>query len=122
MKENFEVIDIEKEIMILKSKREAGCHSCSVKNTCGTGILSSFNSNFRLPLKDKVKKGDIISLEMANAEIFFRAFQLYLMPLLSMFLFAYIAGIFFAEKEVYQIFFGFIAFFVNIVLLKFYLK
>jgi len=125
MKENFEIIDIEKDIAMLKSKRDSSCQSCSVKNSCGIKILSSLNYNFfkfKLPSKNKFKMGDTISLEIANSEIFFRAFQLYLMPLLSMFLAAYMAGMIFIDKEIYQILFGVIAFFVNIMLLKLYLK
>lgn len=125
MQENFEIIDIKKDIAILKSQRDPACKSCSAKNSCGIKILSSFNNNIfkiKLPAGNKAEKGGTIALEISNSELFLRAFQLYLMPLLSMFLTVYIINALFTEKEIYQILFGFIAFVVNILLLKFYLK
>ena len=80
MKEDFQVVEITHDSMIIKSNREVGCSSCSSKNACGTGVLSDLFSSFSLfkkPLPNGVKAGDMITLEISSKELFLRASQLY---------------------------------------------
>jgi len=109
MKEDFQVVEITHDSMIIKSNREVGCNSCSSKNACGTGILSGLFSSFSLfkkPLQNGVKAGDMITLEISSKELFLRASQLYLMPLLALFVGASISNIFYPANDVIQTFVG----------------
>jgi len=95
--------------MTIKSNREVGCNSCSSKNACGTGVLSGLFSSFSLfkkPLQNGVKAGDMITLEISSKELFLRASQLYLMPLLALFVGASISNIFYPANDVIQTFVG----------------
>jgi len=109
MKEDFQVVEITHNSMIIKSNREVGCNSCSSKNACGTGVLSGLFSSFSLfkkPLQNGVKAGDMITLEISSKELFLRASQLYLMPLLALFVGASISNIFYPANDVIQTFVG----------------
>ena len=109
MKEDFQVVEITHDSMIIKSNREVGCNSCSSKNACGTGVLSGLFSSFSLfkkPLQNGVKAGDMITLEISSKELFLRASQLYLMPLLALFVGASISNIFYPANDVIQTFVG----------------
>jgi sigma-E factor negative regulatory protein RseC len=105
MKEDFQVVEITHDSMTIKSNREVGCNSCSSKNACGTGVLSGLFSSFSLfkkPLQNGVKAGDMITLEISSKELFLRASQLYLMPLLALFVGASISNIFYPANDVIQ--------------------
>jgi sigma-E factor negative regulatory protein RseC len=109
MKEDFQVVEITHDSMTIKSNREVGCNSCSSKNACGTGVLSGLFSSFSLfkkPLQNGVKVGDMITLEISSKELFLRASQLYLMPLLALFVGASISNIFYPANDVIQTFVG----------------
>ena len=109
MKEDFQVVEITHDSMIIKSNREVCCNSCSSKNACGTGVLSELFSSFSLfkkPLQNGVKAGDMITLEISSKELLLRASQLYLMPLLALFIGASISNIFFPANDVIQTFVG----------------
>ena len=109
MKEDFQVVEITHDSMIIKSNREVGCNSCSSKNACGTGVLSGLFSSFSLfkkPLQNGIKAGDMITLEISSKELFLRASQLYLMPLLALFVGASISNIFYPANDVIQTFVG----------------
>jgi len=61
-------------------------------------------------------------LEISSSELFFRAFQLYLMPLLALFFGAYFSSLFFPVNDVAQALSGLAAFSLSLILLKLYLK
>jgi sigma-E factor negative regulatory protein RseC len=125
MKEDFEIIEIRQDWMLLKAQRQSGCQTCESKSTCGTGVLSGFFagfSQFKKPLQQGVKTGDVITLEIASSELFFRAFQLYLMPLLALFFGAYSSTLLFPSNDVIQTLIGLSAFVLSLVFLKVYLK
>ena len=63
-------------------------------------------SLFKKPLQNGVKAGDMITLEISSKELFFRASQLYLMPLLALFVGASISNIFYPANDVIQTFVG----------------
>ena len=125
MKEDFQVVEITHDSMIIKSNREVGCNSCSSKNACGTGILSGLFSSFSLfkkPLQNGVKAGDMITLEISSKELFLRASQLYLMPLLALFVGASISNIFYPTNDVIQTFVGLSSLFAVLLFLRHSLK
>jgi hypothetical protein len=55
MKEKFEVIEIENQMMKLKVNRSSGCHSCSANGGCGTGILAKYFDHYSVFNKHVVK-------------------------------------------------------------------
>lgn len=121
MKEQFEVIKIENESMTLKINRSDTCHSCSAKNGCGTGILADYfdrYSVFTRPSEGSVSAGDFITLEIPSRELYFRAFLLYMFPLIMLFFGAYIGMILFPVHEVWQILLGFLGFISALLLVK----
>ena len=125
MQEDFEIIEIRQDWMLLKAQRQSGCQTCESKNTCGTGVLSGFFagfSQFKKPLQQGAKRGDVITLEIASSELFFRAFQLYLMPLLSLFFGAYFSTLLFPANDIIQTLMGIGAFALSLTYLKVYLK
>ncbi|HAY41171.1 MAG TPA: Fis family transcriptional regulator [Gammaproteobacteria bacterium] len=123
MKEKFEVINVNSETMTLKINRSDTCHSCSAKGGCGTGILTSYfdkYSVFERPSKDNVLVGDFVTLEIPSREIFFRAFVLYILPLIMLFFGGYLGLLLFPFNEVLQILFGFFGFISTLLLVKLY--
>ena len=125
MKEKFEVIEIENQTMVLKVNRSGGCNSCSASGGCGTGILANYfdhYSIFNKPLQSGILVGDMVILEISSAELFWRAFQLYIMPLLALFMGASIGVVYFPQHELWQIAFGFSGFFGTLILTKYFIK
>ena len=121
MKEDFEVIEITRDTMTIKADRQSGCNSCTSKNACGTGVHSDLFSGFSLfkrPLQKGVKAGDTITLEISSKELFLRASQLYLMPLLALFLGAYLSKLFFPSNDIVQTLVGLSSLAASLVLLR----
>ncbi len=125
MKEKFEVIEIENQTMKLKANRSGGCHSCNASGGCGIGILAKYfeqYSVFNKPLKKDVIVGDFVTLEITSSELFARAFMLYILPILALFIGAYWGKVFFATNEFWQIGFGVVAFFMALLFTKYFVK
>ena len=125
MKEKFEVIEIENQMMKLKVNRSSGCHSCSANGGCGTGILAKYfdhYSVFNKPLQDGVAIGDLVTLEISAKELFYRASQLYMLPLLALFAGGLLGEVIYPEHEAGQIILAFIGFSASILLVKYFVK
>lgn len=125
MKEQFEVIEIQSQTMKLKVNRASGCHSCSANNSCGTGILSKHfehYSVFTRPRQTGVVVGDLVSLEISSKTLFYRAFQLYMLPLLALFAGGILGDVLYPEQETLQIAFAFSGFFSALLLTKYFVK
>ncbi|MEO1940552.1 MAG: SoxR reducing system RseC family protein [Candidatus Thioglobus sp.] len=125
MKEKFEVIEIENQAMILKVNRSGGCTGCSASGACGTGILANYfdhYSVFSKPLQAGVVIGDVVTLEISASELFWRAFQLYIVPLLELFAGSGLGLAYFPENEFWQIAFGFSGFIGSLMLTKYFIK
>jgi sigma-E factor negative regulatory protein RseC len=125
MKEQFEVIEVENQTMTLKVNRSSGCNSCSAQSGCGTGILAKYfehYSVFNKPLKTGVSVGDLVTLEISSTELFYRAFQLYMMPLLALFAASILGDNLYPNQEGIQIVFAFSGFFASLLLTKYFVK
>ena len=125
MKEQFEVIALENQTMTLKVNRSGGCHSCSASSGCGTGILANYfdhYSVFNKPIQSGVAVGDFVTLEISSAELFSRAFMLYIFPILALFAGSAIGMSLFPATELWQISFGLVGFIGALLLTKYFVK
>jgi sigma-E factor negative regulatory protein RseC len=125
MKEQFEVIEIENQTMKLKANRSGGCNSCSASGGCGVSVLANYfehYSTFNKPLQLGAIVGDMVVLEISSAELFWRAFQLYIIPLLALFVGSGFGSVYFPMNELWQIGFGFFGFFVALLAIKYFIK
>ena len=125
MKEQFEVIALENETMTLKVNRSGGCHSCEASSGCGTGILANYfdhYSVFNKPIQSGVAVGDFVTLEISSAELFSRAFMLYIFPIHSLFAGSAIGMSLFPATELWQISFGLVGFIGALLLTKYFVK
>jgi len=112
-------------VRLADADRQSGCNSCSSKSACGTGVLSDLFSGFSLfkrPLQKGVKAGDTITLEISSKELFFRASQLYLMPLLALFVGAYLSNLIFPSNDIVQTLVGLSSLAASLVLLRFLIR
>ena len=125
MKEQLEVIEIQNQTMKLKVNRASGCHSCSASSGCGTGILAkhfAHYSVFTQPRQTGVVVGDLVSLEISSKTLFYRAFQLYMLPLLALFAGGILGDNLYPEQETVQIAFALSGFFTSLLLTKYFVK
>ncbi len=125
MTEDFEVIEISTNSMTLKANRQTSCKVCTSKDVCGTGILSGLFSGYSLfkrPLKSGVKEGDTVTLEIPSRELFYRAMQLYLFPIVGLFFGAYLSELLFPLNELAQVFMGITTFLLVLLLLRITIK
>lgn len=109
MKKEFEVIKIDGGFMTVKADFSGTCTSCSVKKGCGSGILADLlgrRDELIMPLKNGAVVGGFVSLEVSSKLLFLQAFILYILPLLSLFLFGFLASIIFPEQELLQVIAG----------------
>ncbi len=122
IKEEFKVVEIKDQTMTLEMNRASGCHSCSASSGCGTGLLSKYfehYSVFSKPLKKGVKVGEMVTLEIPSKTLFYRAFQLYLLPLIGLFAGGLLGSVLYPMSEVGQIVFAFIGFIVSLLLTRY---
>ncbi|WP_190600790.1 SoxR reducing system RseC family protein [Candidatus Vesicomyidisocius sp. SY067_SCS001] len=122
MKEQFKVIAIDNKMMTLEVDRSSGCNSCESTSSCGTGILSNYYSVFNRPYRDNILAGDFVTLEISSSKLFLRAFQLYILPLLSLFIGGVLGSILYTINEIGQIVFALIGFFASFVFIKYFIK
>jgi len=111
--------------MTLKVNRSGGCHSCEASSGCGTGILANYfdhYSVFNKPIQSGVAVGDFVTLEISSAELFSRAFMLYIFPILSLFAGSAIGMSLFPATELWQISFGLVGFIGALLLTKYFVK
>ena len=97
MKSDFQVVKIENNQMFLNVGNKNSCGSCAANKSCGTGVLARYFDHFNTiayPLRPGVKEGDLISLEISNKTLFLRAFALYIVPLLVVFIAIFVMQIF----------------------------
>ena len=115
MKEQFEVIALENQTMTLKVNRSGGCHSCSAN-------YFDHYSVFNKPIQSGVAVGDFVTLEISSAELFSRAFMLYIFPILALFVGSYVGLRLDSTNELWQISFGISGFVGALLLTKYFVK
>ena len=95
IEESVEVIAIQDNVLTLQAQRKSSCQSCSVKKGCGTSVLSQWLgqklSNFHVENTINAKVGDYLIVGIPESSLLKGSFAVYLLPLISLFLFAILA-------------------------------
>lgn len=120
VKQQFEIMSIEREVIILKRLESNGCQSCGSSNGCSA---KSSNNEYELKKPSNLDKtvGDSITLEINNSELFFKAFFVYLFPILALFIGSYLGVKYYPTTELFHIGFGFIGMSLAILFNKLYI-
>ncbi len=88
VEEQATVVDCEGEFAWVETQRQSSCGHCSVKNGCGTQVLSKIFGNktayVRCINSCHVKIGDRVIIGINESALLSGSFLLYLLPLLSM--------------------------------------
>ena len=88
VEEQARVVDREGDYVWVETQRQTSCGSCSVKNGCGTQVLSKVFGNksawIRCRNTCQAKIGDQVIIGINEAELLSGSFLLYLLPILTM--------------------------------------
>ena len=120
VKQQFEIMSIEREVIILKRLESNGCQSCGSSNGCSAKSSNNVYEFKKPPESDK-DVGDLITLEINNTELFYKAFFVYLFPIFSLFIGSYLGIKYFPATEAIHIIFGFIGLSLAILFNKLYI-
>ncbi len=95
IEQKAKVVDIDDKTIWLDAERQSTCSGCAAKQGCGTGILEKHIgkrfSRIAIDKQEAVNVGQQMQLAIPEEALLQGAFMMYLVPLLSMFLFAGIA-------------------------------
>ncbi len=95
IEQKAKVVDIDDKTIWLDAERKSTCSGCAAKQGCGTGILENHVgkrfSRIAIDKRETVNVGQQMQLAIPEEALLQGAFMMYLVPLLSMFLFAGIA-------------------------------
>jgi sigma-E factor negative regulatory protein RseC len=96
IEQKAKVVAIDDKTIWLDAQRQSTCSGCAAKQGCGTGILENHVgkrfSRIAIEKKDTVDVGQQMQLAIPEEALLQGAFMMYLLPLLSMFLFAIVAA------------------------------
>ncbi|MDH3327360.1 MAG: SoxR reducing system RseC family protein [Gammaproteobacteria bacterium] len=97
LKEKALIVDVVDGIAWVETQRKSSCGSCQAKKSCGTSVLQKVLGNKRNLLKvsnpDNFSVGDEVVLGLQEDALVKGSLLLYALPLLTMFIFAFV-GIF----------------------------
>ncbi|MBT3204771.1 MAG: SoxR reducing system RseC family protein [Gammaproteobacteria bacterium] len=97
------VIALRSDQALIEVQRQNACQSCDLSEGCGTGSLGRLLGYKKLalsiPNRHKLQVGDRIVIGMPDKYFHFAGFLVYLLPLLSLFLFGLVANYFFNGAE-----------------------
>lgn len=90
VEEQATVVDREGDFVWVQTQRQSSCGHCSVKNGCGTQLLSKVLGNktthIRCVNKDNLKIGDRVIVGIEESALMSGSFLIYFLPLLTMIL------------------------------------
>lgn len=99
--ESAQVTNIEGDYAFLKASRNSSCGSCSSKGSCGSFKLinSASASNPLIKVKNtlNLNAGDIVQLDFSSSRLIQGTLLVYIIPILSLFVFAIIAKLIIGE-------------------------
>ena len=118
--ETAEVIRVDKGYAFIKTNKKTACGECSSKASCGSVKLFSPVRNTQNMLKVKVttavEPGDIVHLNLAPSVLIQGTILVYIIPLISLFVFAIIGKLWWGESA--SILIGLGGFFVSLIIIK----
>lgn len=115
MKRQLVVIAKDKETITLSS--EDRCSSCSTKGVCGVGVLSKFMKKTLVTKSKGEEIGDLVEVEIENAQLLKAVFLLYLFPIIALFIGSIVANAF-AVGLLWQVIISLIFFLLSIEIAK----
>ena len=100
IEEHARVLEIKDQQAIIQVQRQSACHSCSLEQGCGTGslgrLLGRKELTFTLHNRHHLKPGDHIVIGLSEDAYLKAGFLIYLLPLITLFLFAAVADVLFS--------------------------
>jgi len=88
---------------VIEVQRQNACQSCDLSEGCGTGSLGRLlgykKLTLSIPNRHKLQAGDLIVIGMPDKYFHIAGFLVYLLPLVSLFLFALTANYLFNGTE-----------------------
>ena len=96
IEQKAKVVAVDDKTIWLDAQRQSTCSGCAAKQGCGTGILEKHVgkrfSRIAIDKQDAVNIGQHMQLAIPEEALLQGAFMMYLVPLLSMFVFAMLAS------------------------------
>jgi sigma-E factor negative regulatory protein RseC len=96
IEQKAKVVDVDDKTVWLDAERQSTCSSCSAKKGCGTGMLENHVgkrfSRIAVEKHQHVNIGQEMQLAIPEQALLQGAFMMYLLPLLTLFLFAAVAN------------------------------
>src|SRR5690554_6732995 len=91
IKETGVVVSVDEDEVWVATQRKSTCGSCVAKTTCGQGIMTILSADkkphmIKVRSDLKLKKGDQVTLGVAENTLVRSAFIVYMLPLLTMFI------------------------------------
>lgn len=94
IEESGRVVTIDNDIAWIEMQRKAVCDTCSVNKGCGTGVIAKTigNKRFRIPVKNVINAqvGDDVIVGISDDMLVKSSFAVYMIPLLLLFIGAWI--------------------------------
>ncbi|WP_126455473.1 SoxR reducing system RseC family protein [Sulfuriflexus mobilis] len=130
IEEHARIVAIEAETTWVETQRQTTCGSCSAKNACGSSLLERFtgqrHSRLAVTTVPGLGLGDEVILGLEESSLLQGSFAVYMLPLLSLLLFAALSENLLADKwmatETAAILGGVVGFMLGLYWLKGYAK
>lgn len=96
IEQKAKVVQVDDQKIWLDAERQSTCSSCAAKQGCGTGMLENHVgkrfSRIAIDKQESINVGQEMQLAISEHALLQGAFMMYLLPLLSLFIFAGIAA------------------------------
>lgn len=113
------VIKTDSDFAYLETQNATSCGNCSTKTGCGSvSAIFTFKPRNQLKINNTLglKTGDSVIVAMPSDKLLIATVLMYLLPLLSLFVFSYVAKLFFGE--VASIIMGLVGLFLALMIIK----
>ena len=116
IEEQATVVAVENNIATVTSELKSGCSGCHQVDNCGTGQISKALPQKKLTVTITtnlpVEVGDKVVIAMPETPLLSTAFQVYILPILGLIMFAWLAQVLVEQQlfshELWAVVFGFI--------------
>jgi len=104
IEERAKVVKLQDNLAIIEMQRQSGCQSCSLSGGCGVGslgrLLGQRNQVYSIPNQQDLQPGESIIIGIPNGSFLLASLLMYLLPLISLFLFGLVAQLIFHSNDV----------------------